>query len=160
MLANIPTWRYPRSDLNHWIPAVDRFDEVLAEIISSYNVGTIQINPFTPKTKNLILEILRVQRLLFENSTSRKLFASYDVSGPSLQVLRIASERPPSHNRSRSARSYSCTPLSPLSAIWRRSSFRPVHSKLDTSTAIVTRASMGVYILDPLPARLGRSPAK
>lgn len=80
VLKDLPTWRYPRSDLNAWIPALDRFDTVLAEIISSYEVAKIQANDFTPKTQQLVLEILRVQRLLLENCTSRKLFSSYDVS--------------------------------------------------------------------------------
>lgn len=60
---------------------LDRFDDVLANVIQSYELGKLQTNDFTPKTKELLLGILRVTRLLLENCTSRKLYSSYDVSG-------------------------------------------------------------------------------
>ena len=62
------------------MPVLDRFDDVLADIIQSYDLAKLQTNDFTPKTKDLLLGILRVTRLLLENCTSRKLYASYDVS--------------------------------------------------------------------------------
>jgi E3 ubiquitin-protein ligase HUWE1 len=80
ILASVPSWRYPRHDLNAWVDVLDKLDEVLAEVITSYDIAKIQVNPFTPKTKELVLQILRFQKLLLENCTSRKLFASYDVS--------------------------------------------------------------------------------
>ncbi len=39
----------------------------------------IQTQEFAPQAKDVILEILKLQRLLLDNSTGRKLFASYDV---------------------------------------------------------------------------------
>jgi len=80
ILAGFQPWRYARGDLHAWVPVLDRFDAILADIISSYDLSKVQVNEFTPKTKELVLDILRVQRLLLENCTSRKLFASYDVS--------------------------------------------------------------------------------
>lgn len=59
---------------------MDKFDEALEGIIKSYDLSKPQNNPFTPKDRELVLEILRVQRILMESCTSRKLFSSYDVS--------------------------------------------------------------------------------
>jgi E3 ubiquitin-protein ligase HUWE1 len=97
-LRLLDVWRYPRGDLHSWIPALDRFDTLLAEVIESYEIHKLQTNDFTPKTKELVLEVLRMQRLLLEHCTNRKLFASYDVSHPSQEILLTpATERPPPH---------------------------------------------------------------
>lgn len=80
MLDSFRIWRYPRGDLHGWIPIIDRFDDILAQAIKEYGLTQIQTNDFTPKTKELILQVLRVEKILFENCTNRKLFASYDVS--------------------------------------------------------------------------------
>lgn len=37
------------------------------------------MNPFTPRTKRTVLAILGFEKLLLENCTNRKMFASYDV---------------------------------------------------------------------------------
>lgn len=80
ILHDIPIWRYQRADLHAWIPAIDRFDDVLANIIQSYELTKLQTNDFTPKTKELLLGILGLTRMMMENCTSRKLYSSYDVS--------------------------------------------------------------------------------
>lgn len=82
VLGEFQIWRYPRGDLHAWIPILDRFDAILGETVESYELSKLQANDFTPKTKEILLEILRVQKLLLENCTNRKLFASYDVSWP------------------------------------------------------------------------------
>lgn len=78
-LRLLQVWRYPRGDLHAWILVLDRFDTILAEIVESYDLSKIQTKDFSPETKELLLEVLRVLKLLLENSTNRKLFASYDV---------------------------------------------------------------------------------
>ncbi|WWD19760.1 hypothetical protein CI109_104224 [Kwoniella shandongensis] len=78
VLQPFQSWKYARGDLHAWIPVLDRFDSFLEDTIKSYDLTKLQINDFTPKTKELLLEVLRVQRLLLENCTNRKLFASYD----------------------------------------------------------------------------------
>ena len=80
VLAQIDHWRWPRSDLNAWIKVLNKFDAILEEAIRDYNVDTLQVNDFSSQTKDTILEILRFERLLLENSTNRKMFNSYDVS--------------------------------------------------------------------------------
>jgi len=59
---------------------MDKFDDILAEVITSHDLSKIQTNAFSPESKTLVLDILRVSRMLLENCTSRKLFSSYDVS--------------------------------------------------------------------------------
>ena len=83
VLNAVQHWHWPRTDLHYWIKPLNRFDNILEEIAKSYRVGgsdgdAIQINEFTPRTKELILAILRFTRLLLENATNRKLYASFD----------------------------------------------------------------------------------
>jgi len=79
VLANIESWKWPRSDLNCWIKVLDKFDVILEEAIRDYDIDKLQLNVFTPATKQTISAILKFERLLLENSTNRKTFNSYDV---------------------------------------------------------------------------------
>jgi E3 ubiquitin-protein ligase HUWE1 len=56
ILGGISEWCWPRGDLHYYI------------------------NILTPLRKRIILAILKYTRLLIENCTSRKLYASYEVS--------------------------------------------------------------------------------
>lgn len=80
-LTKVDSWKWPRSDLNSWIKVLNKFDAILEEIIRDYDVDRLQVNDFTPRTKAVLCEILRFERLLLENSTNRKMFNSYDVCG-------------------------------------------------------------------------------
>jgi len=76
-------WTWPRTDLQHWINPLNRFDAMLDQIVTDYDLATLehpQINQFTPRTKQSLLAILRFEKLLLENSTNRKIYASFDVS--------------------------------------------------------------------------------
>ncbi|KAG8983821.1 hypothetical protein FRB90_005708, partial [Tulasnella sp. 427] len=77
-IGGITEWKWPRSDLGNWIKVLNKFDTILQDIIRDYDVDKLQVNPFTPQTKATVLEILRFKRMLLENSTGRKLYASYD----------------------------------------------------------------------------------
>ncbi|KAF8906522.1 hypothetical protein CPB84DRAFT_1675694 [Gymnopilus junonius] len=77
-LKEVDTWKWSRSDLNAWIKVLNKFDSILDGIVREYNVEKLQLEPFNPETKELLLEILRFERLLLENSTNRKTFSSYD----------------------------------------------------------------------------------
>lgn len=80
-------WKWPRSDLNAWIKVLNKFDDIMDQIITEYNVGKLQLEPFKPEAKELLSEILRFERLLLENSTNRKTFSSYDVSACVLDLI-------------------------------------------------------------------------
>ena len=76
-------WTWPRTDLQHWINPLNRFDTILDGVVTDYDLATLdhpQTNQFTPRTKRTLLAILRFEKLLLENSTNRKIFASFDVS--------------------------------------------------------------------------------
>ena len=79
LLALIDAWTWPRSDLNAWIKALNKFDAVLEDVLCEYEIDGLQVEPFTPETKEIFCEILKFERLLLENSTNRKMFNSYDV---------------------------------------------------------------------------------
>lgn len=72
-------WQYPRGDMHHWVPVLDKFDLVLEKKIKEYDVANVQIREFNDEDKAILLEILRVEKLIMDNATSRKIFASYDV---------------------------------------------------------------------------------
>ncbi|KAF8320698.1 hypothetical protein DL93DRAFT_2163683 [Clavulina sp. PMI_390] len=77
-LADISMWMWPRSDLHSWVKVLNRFDDILKAYIDEYELDKLQTNPFSPLTKATITEILKFSTLLLDNSTNRKLFASYD----------------------------------------------------------------------------------
>lgn len=75
-------WSWPRTDLQHWIAPLNRFDVILEDVVRDYDLATMehgQRNAFTPRTKELLTAILGFEKLLLENSTNRKIFASFDV---------------------------------------------------------------------------------
>ena len=83
VLDAVQHWHWPRTDLHYWIKPLNRFDSILEEISKSYRIGGangdfVQASEFTPRTKQLVLAILRFTRLLLENATNRKLYASFD----------------------------------------------------------------------------------
>lgn len=76
-------WRYPRGDLHAWIPLLDNLDDVLLGVIDAHGLQdatNVEKGEWTKDDEECVLEILRVERGLLDNSTSRKIFASYDVS--------------------------------------------------------------------------------
>ncbi|PWN38380.1 uncharacterized protein FA14DRAFT_159977, partial [Meira miltonrushii] len=78
ILDGIVEWCWPRGDLHFWVPALNRFDTILEETCRDYDLSNLQINEFTPLRKRLIISVLHFSRLLIENSTSRKLYNSYE----------------------------------------------------------------------------------
>lgn len=93
VLAPIDSWKWPRSDLNAWINVLNKFDAVLEDVIREFEVDKLQVNAFSPDRKEIVLEILKFERLLLENSTNRKMFNSYDVRYMLLSVIGCNSER-------------------------------------------------------------------
>ncbi|KAM0790628.1 hypothetical protein ACM66B_004490 [Microbotryomycetes sp. NB124-2] len=74
-------WTWPRTDLQHWIVPLNRFDAILERVIRDYDLGSMehaQTNAFTPRTKELLHSILAFEKILLEHSTNRKIYASFD----------------------------------------------------------------------------------
>ena len=65
--------------LNAFLKVLNKFDAILEEVIQEYEVDTLQVKGYAPDKKELLLEILRFERLLLEHSMNRKVFNSYDV---------------------------------------------------------------------------------
>jgi E3 ubiquitin-protein ligase HUWE1 len=59
---------------------LNKFDALLEKVIAEYDIASLQVNEFSPRTKSLVMEILRFERMLLEHCTNRKIYASYDVS--------------------------------------------------------------------------------
>ena len=79
LLSGISEWCWPRGDLHFWIQVLNRFDSILEETCRDYDLHKLQINEFTPVRKRILVALLKFTRLLIENCTSRKLYASYEV---------------------------------------------------------------------------------
>jgi E3 ubiquitin-protein ligase HUWE1 len=79
--ANLTEWKFPRNDLFHFITVLNRFDTILEAICQEYKLSdkNIQRKPFDPETKQTLLAILNLSKLLFENCTNRNLYNSYEV---------------------------------------------------------------------------------
>lgn len=91
VLRSVESWQWPRSDLNAWSNVLNKFDSILEDIITQYELERVQTVTFRAETKSLVSAILRFQRLLLENSTNRKTFSSYDVlSTPSRPLTKIS----------------------------------------------------------------------
>lgn len=74
-------WTWPRTDLQHWIHPLNRFDDILEQVIRDYDLESMehgQTNTLTPRTKELVLAVLSFEKLLLENSTNRKIFNGFD----------------------------------------------------------------------------------
>ena len=80
VLEGIPTWPWPRGDLYSWVPVLNKFDAYLESTVEEYNLKQLQTKELTGQTKANVMEILRVEKMLLEHCTNRKIFASFDVS--------------------------------------------------------------------------------
>ena len=76
-----PAWPWPKTDLYHWVPLLNKIDELLGNIVSQYALSStaFQATPFALKDKQSLLGMLRLTWLLWENCTNRSLYSSYEV---------------------------------------------------------------------------------
>lgn len=73
-------WPFPRGDLYHWIPLLDRFDTILEEQVVKYKLRDgPQTIPFEPVDKALLIKIMDFTRILLQNCGNRSLYASSGV---------------------------------------------------------------------------------
>ncbi|KAI8808084.1 hypothetical protein BJ742DRAFT_290342 [Cladochytrium replicatum] len=71
-------WPYPKSDLYNWIPVLNRFDGILETVVERCGVKGIQKRPFTSEEKPVLLAILKLSRLLWDNCNNRNLYNSFE----------------------------------------------------------------------------------
>lgn len=79
MLNSFDEWKYARGDLFHWVTVLNRFDGILERICKEYVLKSVQIVVFVPKTKELLLAILRFSTLLLDNCSNRNIYNSCNV---------------------------------------------------------------------------------
>lgn len=81
-LNNIKSWNYGRGDLYNWVGVLDRFDEILENLIATYELERLQVGTFSQSDQELLVGVLRFSRLLVENCTNRNIYNSYEVFFP------------------------------------------------------------------------------
>ena len=72
-------WLWPKTDLIHWVDVLDRFDDLMAGIVRSYDIINIQNGELKPGERALLLSILDFEKQLLENCSGRGFYSSYDV---------------------------------------------------------------------------------
>ncbi|KAJ1673942.1 E3 ubiquitin-protein ligase tom1, partial [Spiromyces aspiralis] len=77
-VARLEEWKFVRGDFYHWVPTLDRFDEILERVCTEYELKSLQRRPFAPETAQLVKAILDFTLLLLENCVNRNLYSSID----------------------------------------------------------------------------------
>jgi hypothetical protein len=74
-------WPFPRGDLYHWIPLLNRFDDILEETVKKYNLKEgPQTTPWEEKDERIVCGVLNFSRMLVEECGNRSLYGSSNVS--------------------------------------------------------------------------------
>ena len=83
-LSTFPVaWPFPRGDLYHWIPALNKFDEVYDTLVKKYKLKDgPQIIYFEGGDEILLLAVINFSRMLVEECGNRSIYASSSVSMP------------------------------------------------------------------------------
>ncbi|KAI5187849.1 hypothetical protein NEHOM01_2406, partial [Nematocida homosporus] len=77
-LNSIDQWRYGKTDLLYWVAVLDRFDDLLGQIITEAQLDTLQSRAIPESDRFLARSILRFQKLLIENSSNKSIFNGFD----------------------------------------------------------------------------------
>jgi E3 ubiquitin-protein ligase HUWE1 len=72
-------WPFPKTDLFHWVPLLNQFDELLESLTKTYELSKLQEKDFLKEDKENLLALLKLTWFLWENCTNRNLYASYEV---------------------------------------------------------------------------------
>ena len=75
---DISDWPWSKSDMFHWIPVLNRMDQILERICTFYTLPN-QSKPLSPEHKYVLTNVLMFTRSLWDNVTNRTLYSSYDV---------------------------------------------------------------------------------
>jgi len=89
-LAEFTKWDYPKGDLHQWIPALNRFDQILEDAVRNHGFReglNVQKTPFSDDLKTCLCQIMRVTALLFGNCSYRTIYGSAQVPPPILFLL-------------------------------------------------------------------------
>lgn len=93
------TWNRPRGDLFHWIPALNRFDDIMEKIVAKYHLDEKYVKPHQLENQDhrLLEAVLQFTAMLLKNCFSKFIYNSaeriYAVINCSSIKIRIASLR-------------------------------------------------------------------
>lgn len=79
LLESFGIWSFPRSDLYHWIPVLNRFDAILTRLVDSYDLKNAQNREFTSGDKRLLIEVLKFSAFLMDHCANRSIYSSSNV---------------------------------------------------------------------------------
>lgn len=79
LLENLK-WERPRGDLYHWIPLLNRFDQIFNDQISKYELDqdTFKLQELSFEDKELVVACLKFTTLLLEHCANRSIYSSTD----------------------------------------------------------------------------------
>lgn len=80
LAEGVSNWPFPKTDFFHWIPVLNRFDSILEALVERYDLKHLQRDEFLEQHKSLLLAVLRLSTLLWENCTNRSIYNSYEVN--------------------------------------------------------------------------------
>lgn len=74
------TWERPKSNLFHWIPLLNRFDEVFEHYISEYGLDEefTKLRVMKPEHADILVSCLQFTYLLLEHCANRSIYSSSD----------------------------------------------------------------------------------
>lgn len=97
---NSNEWPYPKSDFSEWVGVLNRFDSILETCVKVWDLKNLLLSKpsqtsSSPTTcadassemKPLVLSVLKITKLLWENCTTRNLYSSFEVSKQYLPPL-------------------------------------------------------------------------
>ncbi|XP_003380634.1 putative HECT-domain protein [Trichinella spiralis] len=76
-LINVKTWSWSKSELCHWIPVLNRFDDFLAQACVRKEDNEWRLH-CDQRQEKLVIGILQFTALLFENTFSRDIYNSME----------------------------------------------------------------------------------
>jgi hypothetical protein len=79
VIASFDPVRMVKTDLVHWFPLLNRFDEIMENIISTCRFSPIQGQHMDKDDHALLLQVLKFTTVLLENSSNRSFYSSCDV---------------------------------------------------------------------------------
>ncbi|KAK6458615.1 E3 ubiquitin protein ligase TOM1 [Scheffersomyces xylosifermentans] len=90
--ANL-TWEKPRGDLLHWVPVLNRIDEVLEEKIKKYSLDQEYpgLQLFSPEDEELVCACLKFTFTLLDHCSDRSIYSSKErifalINTPTIEV--------------------------------------------------------------------------
>ncbi|KAJ3152973.1 hypothetical protein HDU86_005428 [Geranomyces michiganensis] len=77
-VRRVANWPFAKTDFFHWVPVLNRFDNILETLIAEYQLSALQTKDFSADHKALLLAVLSLTTQLWKHCTNRSLYNSYE----------------------------------------------------------------------------------